>query len=187
VAALLRIMRGLDAAGAADIPWMRIAAQLGSDVPVCLARQPALIQGRGERVALVSALPDMPAVLVNPRLPLSTARVFAALHAGPVPHRVADCEAPSFTRPEEVLSFMREHGNHMEPAAVGLLPAIGEIKALLTGQAGCLHASMSGSGPTCFGVFASAAAARGAAAAIAAARPLWWVEPTRIIGSLGED
>jgi 4-diphosphocytidyl-2-C-methyl-D-erythritol kinase len=187
VAALLRIMRGLDAAGGADIPWMKIAAQLGSDVPVCLACRPALIQGRGERMSFVSALPGMHAVLVNPRIPLSTASVFAALHAGPAPHSVADCRAPSFTRPDEVLSFMREHGNDMESAAIGLLPAIGEIKAVLTGQTGCLHAAMSGSGPTCFGMFASEAAARRAAAAIAAVRPLWWVKPTRIIGTRRVD
>jgi 4-diphosphocytidyl-2-C-methyl-D-erythritol kinase len=70
---------------------------------------------------------------------------------------------------------MHAHGNDLEAAAIGLLPVIAEIRALLAGQAGCRFAAMSGSGPTCFAVFATQADARHAAAAIAAARPGWWV------------
>ena len=43
---------------------------------------------------------------------------------------------------------------------------------MIAGAPGCLLARMSGSGATCFGLFANALAAETAAAAIA--RPGWW-------------
>ena len=60
-----------------------------------------------------------------------------------------------------------------QPAAIALCPAIAEVLEAIERQRGCLLARMSGSGATCFGLFAQAAAA--AAAADALARADWWV------------
>jgi 4-diphosphocytidyl-2-C-methyl-D-erythritol kinase len=182
-AALLRVVRSLNPTCVDAIPWMDIAAQLGSDVPVCFGNRPALIRGRGERISLVPSLPDMYAVLVNPLVPLATASVFAALKAGPTPVDAPDEPAPSLQGLAEVLGYMRGRGNDMEAAAVGLLSPIGEIKALLAVQPGCLHVAMSGSGPTCFAILSSEADTRRAASAIAAARPDWWVAAIRLRGA----
>ena len=54
---------------------------------------------------------------------------------------------------------MRARGNDLERPAIALLPVIADIKAALAAQPGCRLAAMSGSGPTCFGIFADAAAA----------------------------
>ena len=62
-------------------------------------------------------------------------------------------------------------------------PSIGEMKAALEAQPGCLLAAMSGSGPTCFGIFADQAQARQAADHIAAAHSGWWVKATLFQGS----
>ncbi len=184
-AALLRAVRRANPERAGAIPWMEIAARLGSDVPVCFANQPALIQGRGERMQCFPYLPDMYAVLVNPRVPLSTASVFAALRASAVVHSSTEARPPlpPFSRVNAVLDYVGERGNDLEVAAVRLLPAIEEIKALLGAREGCRLAAMSGSGPTCFGIFSAWTEARSASAAIAEARPGWWVEATRLIGA----
>ena len=65
-------------------------------------------------------------------------------------------------------------GQHPD-AATMILAAIAE-----TG--GCLLARMSGSGATCFGLFADAQAAARASRRIAAAQPDWWVVATRLSG-----
>ncbi len=182
-AALLRAVRRANEDRAAGVPWLEIAARLGADVPVCLSDRPALVWGKGESIAPLRHLPQVDAVLVNPRVPLATAGVFAALRSGPAPAVEAAPAPPVLSDLEGLLDYVRTCGNDLEAAAVGLLPQIAEVKALLAAQADCRFAAMSGSGPTCFGVFSSPAAARRAASAVAASRPGWWIEPTVLAGT----
>ena len=51
----------------------------------------------------------------------------------------------------------------------------------LAAQPGCLLARMSGSGATCFGLFADAAPAETAARVLAADNANWWVAATSLI------
>jgi 4-diphosphocytidyl-2-C-methyl-D-erythritol kinase len=185
-AALLRAMRRANGERAPSIPWLEIAAQLGSDVPVCFLDRPALIWGRGERTAVLPSLPAMPAVLANPRKPLQTGQVFAALGSGPAAAPVAqNPTAPNLAGLSVALDYMRAHGNDLEPVAIGLMPEIAEIKAALVAQSGCCLVAMSGSGPTCFAVFSTRADAGQAAARVAAAKPGWWVASTTLTGTVG--
>jgi 4-diphosphocytidyl-2-C-methyl-D-erythritol kinase len=62
--------------------------------------------------------------------------------------------------------------NDLQPAAINLVPAIAEVLSAISGTRGCLMSRMSGSGATCFGLFASAREAESAAAAVA--RRDWW-------------
>jgi 4-diphosphocytidyl-2-C-methyl-D-erythritol kinase len=181
-AALLRAVRRSSPERAAAIGWLDIAARLGADVPVCLHDGPALMWGKGERITPLRSLPALDAVLVNPRRPLATASVFAGLGRGPGPAETLAPTPPAFADLAGLLDYMRAHGNDLEAPACALLPAVGEIKALLAAQPGCRFAAMSGSGPTCFGLFSSRDAARVAAAAVAAAKPAWWVERTVLAG-----
>jgi 4-diphosphocytidyl-2-C-methyl-D-erythritol kinase len=73
---------------------------------------------------------------------------------------------------------MRARGNDLEPAAISLLPLIADVKAAVGAQPGCRLAAMSGSGPTCFGIFDDDASAARAAAALTLAHPNWWIVPT---------
>jgi 4-diphosphocytidyl-2-C-methyl-D-erythritol kinase len=75
---------------------------------------------------------------------------------------------------------MRDRGNDLEPAATSLLPVIAEIKAALGAAPGCRIAAMSGSGPTCFGIFTDAQTAQGARRAIARSHPAWWVQTAHL-------
>ena len=79
---------------------------------------------------------------------------------------------------------MRARGNDLEPAAIGLMPEIAEIKAALAAQPGCRLVAMSGSGPTCFAVFSTPADAERAAASVADAKAGWWVVCTTLAGAL---
>lgn len=182
-AALLRAVRRANPERAERIPWHEVAVRLGADVPVCLAGRSALISGIGDRVEPLGApgLPPVAAVLVNPRRPLATAQVFRALATGAVQRdRGGPTQAGPFVDLSGLVDYMRHRGNDLERPALGLLPVIAEVKAALAAQPGCRFAGMSGSGPTCFGLFADDAAAARAAGALARARPHWWVVATRL-------
>jgi 4-diphosphocytidyl-2-C-methyl-D-erythritol kinase len=56
------------------------------------------------------------------------------------------------------------------------MPEIAMIIGALRDGGQCLMARMSGSGATCFGLYADAAAAQEATEKLRAAYPHWWVE-----------
>ena len=146
---------------------------LGADVPVCLAGRPCRMEGIGERLSPAPALPPVWLVLVNPGCPVPTGAVFAALQGrfgagmGALPKGFAD--APGLA------GWLLTQRNDLQPPALTLAPPVADALAALAGVPGCLVARMSGSGGTCFGLFADEVAARAAAARIKAAEPGWWV------------
>jgi 4-diphosphocytidyl-2-C-methyl-D-erythritol kinase len=131
----------------------------------------------------LAALPQMHAVLANPRLPLATSSVFDALLAQPV--RTSSRPAPptGLCDIDGVAAYMLAHGNALEAAATSLLPAIGELRSALAALPGCRVAAMSGSGATCFGLFARATEARAGAALLAAKLPSYWVTAAVLAGT----
>lgn len=158
------------------------ARQLGADVPVCLGSQACVMRGRGEQLSHVPALPVLPAVLVNPGVALATQQVYAALEA-PALQDAHDGEADvpaSFGSADELAAYIQESGNDLEATAIELAPVIAEVRAALHACAGCRLAQMSGSGPTCFGIFASADEARIAAQIISRTHPRWWAVATQL-------
>jgi 4-diphosphocytidyl-2-C-methyl-D-erythritol kinase len=71
-------------------------------------------------------------------------------------------------------------GNDLEAAAISLQPVIADVKAAIAVQPGCQLAAMSGSGPTCFGIFDNDVLAAQAADALSRAHPSWWIVRTRL-------
>lgn len=155
------------------LPPAEAVLQLGADVPVCLDGRPARMRGVGEQVSPLAPLPPAWLVLANPGIAIPTPDVFRALTArdnAPLPDRL-----PDFADAPALAAFLRDQRNDLEPPARAIAPVIGRVAAALAAQPGCLLARMSGSGATCFGLFAGAAAAGAAAAALRQAEPGWWV------------
>ncbi len=155
-----------------------LAAELGSDVPVCVYNRSALMTGRGELLAPGPDLPPLPVVLANPGVAVSTAAVFAQLsqRSGAVLARMPE----AVTDPEHLAAILKPTRNDLEAPARQIAPQIGAALAALRDQPGILMARMSGSGATCFGLAADDAAASAAALALKRARPDWWVAATRL-------
>ena len=159
-----------------------IALSLGSDVPVCLKSVPAMMEGRGEHVAPVSALSNCAMVLVNPGVAVSTAEVFRRLGRTAADRlRVAPAPPGAKAGLPALLDYLADTCNEMEPAARAIAPEIGDVLEALRGE-GAKLARMCGSGATCYGLFENAAAAEKAARVLSASHPRWWVESTRIAG-----
>jgi 4-diphosphocytidyl-2-C-methyl-D-erythritol kinase len=156
----------------------RLAVKLGADVPVCLEGRAAQVGGIGEKVEPAPPLPRAPLVLVNPLVPLPTPAVFKA-RGGPFSKPAPLAAAPRDAR--DLAEALAARRNDLTDAALGIVPAIRDVLAALEAQPGCLLARMSGSGATCFALFARDDAARAAAAALRAAMPGWWVEASELV------
>ena len=179
-AACLRALRRLNAARTGAPDWMRLAQGLGADVPVCLVNRLAFMQGIGERVTALALAVNLPTVLVNPAVPLSTARVFETLAASALPADYINAPVPLLVTQANVLDWAAKRGNDLEAAALRLAPIIADVQAALRAHPGCHLARLSGSGPTCFGLFETTAAAEAAADAITLRHPDWWVRATSL-------
>ena len=110
----------------------------------------------------------MPALIVNPGVPCDTRDVFRRL-------ALTDGFAP-ISDPGD-LNACR---NDLQAPAIAGLPVIGEVLDALRGLDGAWLSRMSGSGATCFALFADQAQAKTAGARLRAAQPHWWIEETRI-------
>lgn len=170
-AAALRVLaelwrRPLDAA------TIEIAAGLGADVPACLDGRPLWLGGIGERLDPLPGLPPLGIVMANPRRELPTAAVFRARQG---PFTIDEQPRTEFSDAASLIARLRRCGNDLTDAALTLLPEIATVLAHLSALSGAELARMSGSGATCFALFADRAAAERAAAALAAKEPGWWV------------
>jgi 4-diphosphocytidyl-2-C-methyl-D-erythritol kinase len=175
-AATLRGLNALWGLGHDTGALQKTGETLGSDVPVCITCRPQWMEGRGEILTELPALPALPIVLVNPGVGVPTGKVFAALKSRrgvglPLPPAFADAAA--------LVAYLKTTANDLEAPAREIAPVIGEVLDFIAGE-GALLSRMSGSGATCFGLFETAAAAERAAAAIKTAHPGWWAMPTEL-------
>jgi 4-diphosphocytidyl-2-C-methyl-D-erythritol kinase len=170
---------------AADDPLLYAAARAtGADVPVCLDPRTRLMRGIGEILSNPFKLPPLQGVLVNPGVALATTSVFARWKPPAAPVVPADLTVlTAMSKRDQLVRFLLSQKNDLEAPAIALAPAIADVLLALQSQPQCELARMSGSGTTCFAIFASAAYAIRAAEAVHAARPEWWVRATALGGA----
>lgn len=185
-AAVLRAVRQANAARADRFDWPAMAAALGADVPVCLASTPAFMWGVGEKMVAVPDLPRLSAVLVNPLAAVptdKTAQVFSQLAAQPI-DRADDvpCAPGRFHDAAALIAYMAAQGNDLLPAAIDIVPEIAAVRVAITAAPGCRYTSLSGAGPTCFGIFDSVEQAASAEVSLRKSQPNWWVAASELGG-----
>lgn len=163
---------------------MELALRLGADVPMCVAGRPAQVSGIGEVLAPAPPLPPVWLVLANPRCTLPTPQVFRA-RQGPFSPPRPLTEVP--TDAAALAGALAARSNDLTDAAVSLCPEVGQVLRQLADLPGALLARMSGSGATCFALFADAAVAAAGAAYLAAKHPRWWCVAAPIAGSALSD
>jgi 4-diphosphocytidyl-2-C-methyl-D-erythritol kinase len=180
-AAALRLLARLNGLALDDARLAEVALLTGADVPVCLASRACDMTGVGEGL-LPLDMPKLPCVLINPNVPVATRDVFAALglRSGELLVGVTDViESPSWPCGDATISdwidALSAVGNDLEPPASRIQPVINAVLQALGNAEGATIARMSGSGATCFALFATVADAQAAAKKISADHPAWWV------------
>ena len=168
-AAVLRGLNELLGLGLTRPELARVGERVGSDVPYCVYGCTALAEGRGERVTALPALPHCWVVLAKPGFPVSTPELFARLDGQRVRCRPDTAGMLAALEAGDLNGVARRLFNVFEE----VLPSyrrdrVRELKQVLL-RAGALGASMSGTGPTVFGLFDDPGTAE---AAFEAVRPL---------------
>ncbi len=165
-----------------SIDDVALANVLGADVPVCHFGRAARVTGIGETVAAVTAWPNAWMVLVNPRVPLSTAQVFDAFSEPADEQQTESFIASGWgASAEDFADRLKQSQNSLTDTAKSLAPVIGEVLTALEAAPNCLLTRMSGSGPTCFSLFDTEAYAQAAAATLSAEESSWWVRSTQLL------
>lgn len=178
-AAVLRLLQAR-----ASIPPERLSAlalSLGADVPACLQARRLNAEGRGEQLSPTPDFPPLPAVLVNPGVAVSTGDVFRKFDDG-APARLETWRpAGDLT---SVASLIRALAagtrNDLQPPALQIAPAVGEVIDIMAADQRAGLARMSGSGATCFALCESREDAESLAVDLAARYPKWWVRATTL-------
>jgi 4-diphosphocytidyl-2-C-methyl-D-erythritol kinase len=180
-AAALRLLARANNLAIDDPRLIEVALLTGADVPVCLESQACVMTGVGDSLTPLH-LPRLPCVMVNPRVPVATKDVFKelGLKSGELRVGFSDVlKAPKWPAAgasiDDWIKVLHAGVNDLEAPALKIEPVIGEVLSALREAEGTRLARMSGSGATCFAIFADDADAQRAAAAIQLAHPLWWV------------
>jgi 4-diphosphocytidyl-2-C-methyl-D-erythritol kinase len=138
---------------------------------MCLEGQPLVARGIGEDIEPVTGFPSFPMLIVNPLKAVSTPVIFK---------RLTDKTKPPLLMPQgrqsrdgwiNVLKGLR---NDLEPPARDLEPDIAAVSEALD-LTGASFVRMSGSGASCFGLYASTEAREEAAAVLSRQHPNWYV------------
>lgn len=181
-AAALRLLARLNELALDDRRIMEVALKTGADVPVCVASRAADMTGVGEGL-LPLDLPTMPCVLVNPRVPVATRDVFNALglRNGELLIGATDVmmQGPSWPdagrATDEWIAALARSSNDLEAPAARIEPVISDVLTALRATGNVRLVRMSGSGATCFAIFAQDADAHAAGKQLRATHPSWWV------------
>lgn len=170
-AALRLLARANDLA--LDDPRLAAAAlSVGADVPVCLDPRPRIMRGIGDVLSAPLYVPPLSAVLVNPRVPLATRDVFAAFSGAQDNKKYLNNVPRGY---DAMIEFLFQHGNDLTQAAIACAPVITEMLIALRALPAVRLIRMSGSGPTCFALFASPGEGAAAVQRLAAEHKDWWV------------
>lgn len=172
-------LRGLQRFWNATLPDEALAVlalKLGADVPMCLSSRPLIARGIGEALTPV-ALPAFSMVLINPLIGVSTPEIFRRLERrdnAPLPPLPPSGDASVW------LDYLKDQRNDLEPPARSLVSVIGQLITALE-ESGARLARMSGSGATCFGLYAAERDAIPASEQLAARFPEAYIKATRTL------
>lgn len=126
--------------------------EIGADLPICYCDASAFCGGIGEIVEPVKNFPKAHLVLVNPNKALLTKDVFknnTRINTPSIKNKPIDFESDI----KKLIEFIAPLSNDLTESAIALMPEIKDILELIQSQDGCAISRMSGSGPTCFGIF----------------------------------
>ena len=132
-----------------------MGAEIGSDVPYCVAGGTVLAEGRGERLTPVTPMPRLPVVICKPDFPISTPELFHRVDA-----RTSRCRPDTegicaALADGDMGKLARRMYNVFEDVLTHREGEIAAIKSRLL-DGGALGAVMSGTGSAVFGLFADA-------------------------------
>jgi len=124
---------------------IKIGAELGADIPFCLIGKSCFVSGKGEIVEKI-ALPEMNILLINPGYEISTKQAYEELDEKQYEKKSSSLKLKNLKDIKEIASNLYNDFIHIQKDDVKDI-----IKQLINN--GALNASITGKGPTVFGIF----------------------------------
>jgi 4-diphosphocytidyl-2-C-methyl-D-erythritol kinase len=125
-----------------------ISLNFGSDIAFFFEGKASIVKGRGEVIENFPEFKAITALLINPRIHLATKEVFQKFDGN------FSKEIPTENLlKKDIFDLIKDFSNDLEKPAISIVPTIFEILEKLK-NSGAKIAKMSGSGATCFGIFA---------------------------------
>lgn len=165
---------------------MKRGLAIGADVPYCVMRGTALAEGIGEKLTALPPAPDCYVLVGKPPLNISTKQAYGSLHLSEISHHPDIHGLVQGIRDQDLKAMIPHMENVFEPGIMKENPVIGQIKELML-ENGALHAMMSGSGPTVFGLFDSWTAVQKAAGILRESQMARTVFATRFFNNRGKN
>ena len=158
-AAVLYGLNELFALGLSEDVLMKIGAQLGADVPFCLHGGAAFGTGIGDILTPLPALSDVPLILINPGIAISTADIFKNLDITLTKQKKESIIIQTCGKKGDVVGVGKNLYNLLEVPVFSKYPELVTLKTQLSTQTGCYGVLMSGSGATMFALMENIATA----------------------------
>ena len=164
-AAVLRVLRRLYMPDMTEEQLEEIGALVGSDVPYCVRGGTVLAEGRGERLTDLPPLPPCWLVVCKPSCSVSTPELFAQVRLKKLRCHPGTAGMMNALAREDLEGIARRLYNVFEDVLPRRYAEVFVIKNELL-ELGAMAASMTGSGPTVFGIFQDQETAAQAAGAL---------------------
>lgn len=132
-----------------------IAEKIGADVPVCIDKQSIIMRGIGNEFIACKPLPKFWAILANPLIECPTPFIYKKFDETIKDHSFKQVPELKSDNLIDFITELKKTKNDLEPIASQVFPQIKELLAVLNDLPNCLLARMSGSGATCFAIFAN--------------------------------
>ncbi|MCC8122740.1 MAG: 4-(cytidine 5'-diphospho)-2-C-methyl-D-erythritol kinase [Oscillospiraceae bacterium] len=165
-AAVLRALNALTAAGCTTAQLAEIGRDVGADVPYCVWGGTALAEGLGERITPLPALPPCFVVLTKPDFPISTPELFGQIDCARIRCRPDTVGFLHALGEGDLYGAARRMYNVFEDALTDRRGAEIQARKRILIEHGSIGASMSGTGPSVFGLFDREDAAQAAVQAL---------------------
>lgn len=124
---------------------IKIGAELGSDIPFCIIGNSCFVSGKGEIIENIN-LPEMHILLINPGYKISTKKAYEELGKINYEKKPSSLKMKNSNNTKEIAANLHNDFIHIQKDDVKDI-----IKKLKDNQA--LNASITGKGPTVFGIF----------------------------------
>ena len=143
-ATVLKMLNTFWQLGLSHAQLEKYAIKLGADVPFFIGCNSAFIEGVGEKISPVKLKIELPLLLINPNIHVSTKEVF---------QKGFSDFSPKLEENVDMKNLILEGRNDLYANACEIAPEIKKVIEFLEKQKGIKVARMSGTGSTCFGIF----------------------------------
>ncbi len=156
---------------------LRLANQVGSDVPIALKRKSTFLDGKTNKILRINRKFNLTVLIVYPNIFCSTQKMYKK-NKNFTSLKYKFNHSLINTR---LIKTLKKENNDLEAAAIKSYPRIGKLIDFIKIQKGCYFSRITGSGSACIGIFSNMKRALYTKKLIKLKFPKYWVVVSKTI------